>query len=174
MASSYQEPTWAVKPSHEWTLTEIKGGVEVAQYALHLRATTLLGRAIDLVQVPLHHESISRRHARIAFDVQGIPWLKDLESAHGVTVNKRRLPPEASRGKIEVDDTKKGGRGVMLFPGDTIRFGASTRLYVLEGPPEFERGALQAKMQQQKLERQQQRLQQTQQEQPVSSKLWEA
>ena len=169
MDSSYQEPIWAVKPSHKWTLTEIKGGVEMASYPLHQRATTLLGRAVEMVQIPLHHESISRRHARIAFDVQGIPWLKDLQSAHGVFVNKRRLPPEASSGKAEVDDTKKGGRGVMLFPGDVLKFGASTRIYTLEGPAEFERGAMQAKMQQQKLERQEQQRKQLQKMQHMSS-----
>jgi hypothetical protein len=147
-------------------LTEIKGGVEVATHALHERATTLLGRAVDLVHIPLHHESISRRHARIAFDVQGIPWLRDLQSAHGVTVNKRRLPPEARVGKTEavVDDALPGARGVMLFPGDVIQFGASTRMYAVDGPADFERGALQAKMQQQKLQRRRQHQQQTPQE----------
>lgn len=29
---------------------------------------------------------------------------------------------------------------MVIYPGDAIRFGASTRLYILEGPEEFERG----------------------------------
>jgi len=31
-------------------------------------------------------------------------------------------------------------RGVVLYPGDVLQFGASTRIYCLEGPPEYERG----------------------------------
>jgi pSer/pThr/pTyr-binding forkhead associated (FHA) protein len=152
--SIYKEPEWAVQPSQEWTLIEIKGGVEISRHSLHNRATSLFGRAVDQVHIPIHHESASRQHARIAFDAQGIPWLKDLNSTHGVTVNKRKLPPE-SIGKTESNAHQKGSRGVMIFPGDMLQFGASTRFYTLEGPPEFERGAVQAKLQQQHLQQQQ-------------------
>lgn len=158
-AAPYQEPEWAVQPPpiQEWTLIEIKGGVEVTRHALHTRPTTVLGRAIDMVHIPLHHESASRQHARIAFDADGIPWLKDLQSTHGVTVNKRKLPAE-SISKTESNGVKKGSRGVMIFPGDILQFGASTRFYTLEGPPEFDRGAIQAKLQQGRWQQQQQQL----------------
>ena len=93
---SYQEPEWAVKPSQgEWYLTEIKGGMEVGKYRLDKRATTIFGRATDMVHIPLNHESASRQHARISFDSQGIPWLRDLKSTHGTACNKRPLPPQA-------------------------------------------------------------------------------
>ena len=36
---------------------------------------------------------------------------------------------------------KRGSRGVVIYPGDAIKFGCSTRIFVLEGPEEFERGA---------------------------------
>ena len=150
---SYHEPDWAEKPCDDvWKLIEIKGGVEVAKYPLSERSTTVLGRAVEQVHIPLHHLSISRQHARIAFDSQGIPWLKDLQSAHGVTVNKRKLPM-AAIGKSESNAHHKGAQGVMLFPGDMLQFGASTRFYLIEGPAHFERGAMQAKLEQQKLER---------------------
>ncbi|KAG7361100.1 FHA domain containing protein [Nitzschia inconspicua] len=154
-SSYYKEPEWAVTPSHEWTLTEIKGGVEVCRHHLHVRPTTIFGRAVEMVHIPIHHESASRQHARIAFDAQGIPWLKDLQSTHGVTVNKRKLPPE-SIAKTESNTHQKGSRGVMIYPGDVLQFGASTRFYTLEGPSEFERGAMQAKLQQQQLQQRQQ------------------
>jgi hypothetical protein len=35
----------------------------------------------------------------------------------------------------------RGSRGVVIYPGDAIKFGCSTRIFVLEGPEEFERGA---------------------------------
>ncbi len=131
----YQEPEWATAPTPavSWTLTEIKGGVEVDRHHLN-RTTTVLGRAADMVHLPLHHQSISRQHARIAFCRNGIPWLRDLQSAHGTFVNKRRLPAEAC-GKVESNSNQKGSRGVVLKVGDVLRFGASSRYFVLEGPP---------------------------------------
>jgi pSer/pThr/pTyr-binding forkhead associated (FHA) protein len=160
---SYQEPEWAQIPPpeyHQWFLLEIKGGVEVAKYPLHSRKCTILGRAADQVHIPLSHESISRQHARIAFDSQGIPWLRDLQSTHGTTCNKKRLPPLAV-GKQETNVRTKGARGVMIYPGDVLQFGASTRIYCVEGPAEFERGAIQAR------QIQQEQLQQQHMEQPA-------
>lgn len=154
---SYQEPEWAQLPPPEyqqWFLLEIKGGVEVAKYALHSRKCTVLGRAADQVDIPLTHESISRQHARIAFDSQGIPWLRDLQSTHGTTCNKRPLPPLAM-GKQETNLRTKGARGIMIFPGDVLQFGASTRIFCVEGPSAFERGAIQARqIQQEQLQEQ--------------------
>jgi len=144
---TYVEPEWAHKPSHEWILTEIKGGMEVAKYNLEERATTILGRALDMVHLPLNHESASRQHARISFDSQGIPWLRDLKSTHGTRVNKRKLPPQVC-GKTESNSNKPGSRGIMVYPGDIFQFGASTRIFTLDGPPEFERGAMKAKLEQ--------------------------
>lgn len=58
-------------------------------------------------------------------------------------MNERRLPPEAcGRGEEPRNANRKGSRGVVLYPGDAIRFGASTRIYILEGPAEFERDAI--------------------------------
>ena len=38
----------------------------------------------------------------------------------------------------------------MVFPGDVLRFGASTRIYCVDGPEDFNRGSFQAKQQQAK------------------------
>jgi pSer/pThr/pTyr-binding forkhead associated (FHA) protein len=149
MASPYQEPSWAVAPKENccWTLLEVKGGVEIATHKLS-KACTLLGRAIIESDcdddIPLAHESCSRFHARIAFDGRGIPWLRDLASAHGTTVNRKKLPP-AAVGKVESISPKAGSRGVVLHPGDVMQFGASTRMYCLEGPLEYEREAAEVK-----------------------------
>jgi pSer/pThr/pTyr-binding forkhead associated (FHA) protein len=137
---SYSKPPWAHTPSASWKLLEIKSGVQAAAHSLS-QDCTVLGRAVDLVDVALPHESISRIHARIAFDGLGTPWLRDLQSTHGVTVNKKPLPVAAT-GKDESNSTKAGARGVVIYPGDIIQFGASTRLYVVEGPDEFARGAI--------------------------------
>ena len=132
----YQEPSWAVPPPKDanWTLLEIKGGIPVASHSLNNNKCTLLGRASPHIQ--LHHESCSRLHARIAFDSQGTPWLRDLSSTHGTTVNRQRLPP-AAIGNFESTTTKRGSRGIVLYPGrfttvwcinTNILFGRTTRI----------------------------------------------
>ena len=92
----------------------------------------------------------SRLHARIAFDSTGTPWLRDLGSGNGTTINKKNLPPQ-SIGKLEANTPatmkKPGSRGVIVYPGDVIQFGASTRIYVLNGPCYFDRGAMKARKQ---------------------------
>ena len=131
---SYEEPDWAIQPSAKssWMLTEIKSGVETAKHELYTRSTTIIGRAVDMVHIPLHHESISRQHARISFDSMGQPWLRDLQSSHGSFVNKKKLPRE-SIGKVESNSLHKGTRGIKLFVGDILTFGASTRYFSLAG-----------------------------------------
>jgi pSer/pThr/pTyr-binding forkhead associated (FHA) protein len=136
----HPDPPWSRPPQHEWVLTEIKDGVEVATHRLDCRSV-VLGRAADQVHITLAHPSISRHHARIAFDGQGTPWLRDLQSTHGVTINKKAYPKVAI-GRNESDSTKPGARGVVLYPGDVLQFGASTRIFCLEGPEEFARGAI--------------------------------
>mmetsp|Transcript_49094 Transcript_49094/g.53002 ORF Transcript_49094/g.53002 Transcript_49094/m.53002 type:complete len:600 (-) Transcript_49094:1996-3795(-) len=131
---NYKEPDWAVKSSVEsWILTEIKRGVEITKHPVYTRSTTIIGRAVDQVHISLQHESISRQHARISFDSMGQPWLRDLQSAHGSFVNKRKLPQE-SIGKVESNSLQKGARGVKLSVGNILTFGASTRYFLLEGP----------------------------------------
>ena len=161
--------SWACPPQHGWSLDEIKQGNVVDTYSLNDIIQThcnsrnsdddhcgvTFGRIADdpsLVDIVTSHESCSRRHARIAFDRDGTPWLRDLGSGNGTFVNERRLPPEAcgkeyasSGASNNVNSNRKGSRGVMLFPGDAIRFGASTRIYILEGPEEFERDAIELK-----------------------------
>jgi pSer/pThr/pTyr-binding forkhead associated (FHA) protein len=69
--------------------------------------------------------------------------LRDLASAHGTTVNRKKLPPAI--GNVESASPKAGSRGLVLYPGDVLQFGASTRLFCLEGPPEYECGVAKVK-----------------------------
>lgn len=100
------------------------------------------------MSIPTAHPSCSRIHARLAFDEMGRAWLKDMGSMHGTRVNKRPLPDEAcvrkgSQQQEEVEEEVEDGggrrKGVMIFCGDVISFGESTRLYCVIGPEEFER-----------------------------------
>ena len=133
------DPSTTTAP--EWKLLQVKEGVVVATHNLSHQACTVLGRAVDQVDIVLQHESCSRQHARIAFDGQtGTPWLLDLHSTHGTTVNRRPLPAAARHAEIYTTDDKTGSRGVILYPFDVLQFGASTRKFCLEGPADYERG----------------------------------
>lgn len=146
------DPPWAKipHPQYPWSLTEIKDGVSVAVHPLGIAnvnnnnnttgCTTVIGRCDETVDIILRHDSVSRIHARIAFD--GVrPWLKDWQSAHGVRVNRKSLP-RAAIGRHESNSLVPGARGVLLYPGDILQFGASTRIFCLEGPEEFARGVV--------------------------------
>ena len=153
---SYTPPSWCRPPKseHSWSIDEIKGGVLIASHTL-TDASTTFGRAADVVTIPTLHESCSRVHARIAFDSTGTPWLRDLGSGNGTLVNGKRMPTAAIGkevlGEAEIRRQREGSRGVVVYPGDTIKLGASTRMYCLNGPEEFDRGAIKARMEAAKL-----------------------
>ncbi|KAJ2493786.1 hypothetical protein IWW37_000172 [Coemansia sp. RSA 2050] len=68
----------------------------------------------------MDHVSISRHHAVMQFtDDQLLPSLVDLGSSHGSFVNKRQIPSH---------------QPLNLRIGDQIRFGASSRIWILGSP----------------------------------------
>ncbi|KAL7451251.1 hypothetical protein ACHAWC_003074, partial [Mediolabrus comicus] len=163
-SSSWQPPSWSHIPptTQQWHLDELKNGHVVSTHSLNdiltsnnnsssqRRRCITFGRLPDSSQIDIQtaHESCSRLHARIAFTSRGIPYLKDLGSNNGTFVNNVRLPMEAcgkweytAEGGSNNNREARGSRGVVIYPGDAIKFGCSTRIFVLEGPEEFERGA---------------------------------
>ena len=94
----------------------------------------LLGRQTDVCDIVLAHMSISRQHARLqraSFPPSGsVPSflltqgfsVTDLASTHGTFLNHHKLEPQAPE---------------LLHVGDQLRFGESTRIYVVTGPEEF-------------------------------------
>lgn len=96
------------------------------------RSCWLVGRERQVVDFPLDHPSCSKQHAALQFrfvekrnefgDRIGKvkPYLIDLESANGSSVNGETIP---------------AGRYVEVMDKDVIRFGISSREYVLMLPP---------------------------------------
>lgn len=109
----------------------IKNGTIIESCPLASRGKEFLvfGR-VPTCDVELEHPSISRLHAVVQFGPEDSVLLFDLDSAHHTFVNKARAPPRTY---------------VELHEGDQVRFGASTRVYVLQGraraakPPEAEK-----------------------------------
>lgn len=130
----YHEPPEARKPpaKEPWRLYVFKGNDLLEVVELSERSCWLVGRERLVVDFPLDHPSCSKQHAAIQFrfvekrnefgDKIGRvrPYLIDLDSANGSSVNGDPIPPS---------------RYVELRDKDVVRFGHSSREYVLMLPP---------------------------------------
>ncbi|EKV05911.1 hypothetical protein PDIG_81080 [Penicillium digitatum PHI26] len=130
----YHEPPEARKPPSKeaWRMYVFKGQDLLETVELGERSCWLVGRERMVVDFPLDHPSCSKQHAVLQFrfvekrneygDRIGKikPYLIDLESANGSSVNGETIP---------------AGRYVEVMDKDVIRFGLSSREYVLMLPP---------------------------------------
>lgn len=126
----YHEPSEARKPLAKdvWKLFVFKGADIVDTIELSIRSCWLVGREQAVVDMLAEHPSISKQHAVIQFryiekkneygDKLGRvrPYLIDLDSANGTSLNKEEI---------------SGSRYLELRDKDMIQFGHSTREYVL-------------------------------------------
>ncbi|CEJ56414.1 Putative Transcriptional regulator SNIP1 [Penicillium brasilianum] len=129
----YHEPPEARKPpaKEAWRFYVFKGEDLLEVVELGERSCWLIGRENRVVDFPLEHPSCSKQHAALQFryvekrnefgDRIGKvkPYLIDLESANGSHVNGEAIP---------------AGRYVEVMDKDVIKFGLSTREYVLMLP----------------------------------------
>ncbi|XP_059661936.1 FHA domain-containing protein DDL-like isoform X3 [Cornus florida] len=125
----FTEPPDARKPDIRWRLYVFKGG-EVLNEPLyvHRQSCYLFGRERRVADIPTDHPSCSKQHAVLQYrqvdkeqadgmlSKQVRPYLMDLGSTNGTFLNDNRIDPE---------------RYYELFEKDTIKFGNSSREYVL-------------------------------------------
>ncbi|KAK4751771.1 hypothetical protein SAY87_020569 [Trapa incisa] len=125
----FTEPPDARKPNIRWRLYVFKGG-EVLNEPLyiHRQSCYLFGRERRVADVPTDHPSCSKQHAVIQFrqvekeqpdgtlSRQIRPYLMDLGSTNKTFLNDNPIEPQ---------------RYYELFEKDTIKFGNSSREYVL-------------------------------------------
>ncbi|KAF2144445.1 uncharacterized protein K452DRAFT_197995, partial [Aplosporella prunicola CBS 121167] len=130
----YHEPPDARKPPAKdaWRLYVFKASDVLATHELSGRSCWLFGRESLIADVLLEHPSASKQHAALQFRhtvrvsefgdrVQKVrPYLIDLESSNGSFLNGERV---------------EGGRYVEVRTGDVLKFGDSTREYVVMLPP---------------------------------------
>lgn len=126
----YHEPPEARKPppKDKWKLFVFKGKDLVDTIELSNRSCWLVGRESAVVDLLAEHPSISKQHAVVQFrytekrnefgDRIGKvkPYLIDLESANGTELNEEKIPDR---------------RYLELRPKDVVKFGSSTREYVV-------------------------------------------
>ncbi|KIW14996.1 hypothetical protein PV08_07783 [Exophiala spinifera] len=130
----YHEPPEARKPpsSQRWRLYVFKGEEIVDTLDLYTQSCWLFGREVSVCDYALEHPSCSKQHAVIQFryiekrnefgDKIGKvrPYIIDLESGNGTTLNEDPVPE---------------GRYMELRDKDVIKFGHSTREYMVQLPP---------------------------------------
>ncbi|KAK0201852.1 hypothetical protein DFS33DRAFT_1455670 [Desarmillaria ectypa] len=141
----YNEPPEARKPVLGWRLYVFKGSEQVELLHIQRQSAYLFGRDRLVADIPIDHPSCSKQHAAIQYryiqeknefgDVKGSvkyvgdrvhgsrrihssfrPFIIDLESTNGTHVNDEVVPPS---------------RYYELRASDVIKFGLSTKEYVL-------------------------------------------
>ncbi|KIM43321.1 hypothetical protein M413DRAFT_69501 [Hebeloma cylindrosporum] len=124
----YNEPPEARKPILGWRLYVFKDTEQVELLHIHRQSAYLVGRDRLVADIALDHPSCSKQHAAFQYryiqekDEYGTskgvvkPFVIDLESTNGTLVNDEAIPP---------------ARYYELKAGDVIKFGLSTREYVL-------------------------------------------
>ncbi|XP_034713303.1 kanadaptin isoform X1 [Etheostoma cragini] len=125
----YTEPPWGgVAPDIPYALEILKNGTIVDTVPLTQKSYFVVGR-LPVCDVSLEHPSISRYHAIIQYRRQAGEgesvgeergfYVHDLGSTHGTVVNKNKIPTKTY---------------IRLRVGHVLKFGGSTRLFILQGP----------------------------------------
>jgi smad nuclear-interacting protein 1 len=131
---AYVPPLDAKEPSVRWRLYVFRGKEAIDEpIRLYGRAHFLFGRDRVVVDVPTDHPSCSKQHAVVQYrmteqrtdaEFTGVrrtvkPYLFDLGSTNGTFLNSERVEPR---------------RYIELREGDVLKFGESSRDYVLLHP----------------------------------------
>lgn len=118
----YEEPEWGGLPAADFSLEVLKDGAIVETIDTRGKSHLTLGRTPNN-DVVLEHPSSSRLHAVLQFQDGGAEaFLYDAGSTHGTFVNKRQLKPHVH---------------APVFVGDQLKFGQSSRAFILSGALEL-------------------------------------
>jgi hypothetical protein len=119
--TGYHPPDWSAVPKEPFNLEVLKDGLIIDTIHLADKVYFTLGRQHDIVDIPMDHPSISRIHAVLNYRNDGSLMLLDLNSAQGTYLNKSICEKNVYH---------------RVYVGDIIKFGASTRKYIVNGPDE--------------------------------------
>ncbi|KAF9985148.1 Kanadaptin [Mortierella antarctica] len=134
----YHKPAWSGYPNQQFFFEVIKNGVIVDRVMAPEKEFLVIGR-LPLCDLEMEHPSLSRYHAIVQFKSNGECFIYDLNSSHGTKLNKTKIPPQMH---------------VALKPGDQLRFGESTRIYLFQTEQEVDQEEEDRKMVASMIERQ--------------------
>ncbi|XP_002740817.1 smad nuclear-interacting protein 1-like [Saccoglossus kowalevskii] len=124
----YNEPPEARKPKRRWRMYPFKGDEALPLLHIHRQSAYLFGRDRHIADIPVDHPSCSKQHAVLQYRLveyerddativrQVRPYVIDLESSNGTFVNNNKI---------------EHSRYVELREKDVIKFGFSSREYVI-------------------------------------------
>ncbi|KAK3577833.1 hypothetical protein CHS0354_000229 [Potamilus streckersoni] len=124
----YNEPPEARKPKKRWRLYPFKNDEALQVLHIHRQSAYLIGRDRLVADIPVDHPSCSKQHAVLQYRMVDLkredgtvgkrvaPYIIDLDSSNGTYVNNVKIEPR---------------RYVELFEKDVIKFGCSSRDFVL-------------------------------------------
>ena len=129
---TWAEPSDAAKPTEMWRFYAFSSSNEEQQTLhLHRESAYLVGRDQRVVDIHVDHETVGEQHAVVQFRMKTYPeppgslkpprravrpYIMDLESSHGTSINGARI---------------ETARYVELFEKDVLSFGAAKAEYVL-------------------------------------------
>lgn len=114
--STWQPPDWAIEPRPGVHYLEVLKDGEVLDRINLDKRKHIFGRQFHTCDYVLDHQSVSRQHAAVVPHKNGSVYVIDLGSAHGTFVANERLTKDSP---------------VELEAGQSLRFAASTRIYIL-------------------------------------------
>lgn len=116
----FTEPDDAAKPRERWRVYVFKDDDVAETLHIHRQSAFLVGRLKDIADILTMHPSCSGQHAVIQFRLRPgdlvLPYVMDLDSTNGTFLNDAKI---------------EAARYVELRHKDVLRFGSSTRDYVL-------------------------------------------
>ncbi|RUS69568.1 hypothetical protein EGW08_022669 [Elysia chlorotica] len=122
----YTEPLWSGKVEENYSFEVLKNGSIIGNVPLSSKPFHVFGR-LPSCDVTLEHPSLSRHHAVVQYSVISTEthekgwYVYDLDSTHGTWLNKKKITPKVYH---------------RLRVGYILKFGGSSRLHILQGPPE--------------------------------------
>ncbi|KAL1832326.1 hypothetical protein ACET3Z_001977 [Daucus carota] len=114
--STWQPPDWAIEPRPGVHYLDVLKDGEVLDRINLDKRKHIFGRQFQTCDYVLDHQSVSRQHAAVVPHKNGSVYVIDLGSAHGTFVANERLTKDSP---------------VELEAGQSLRFAASTRVYIL-------------------------------------------
>jgi len=127
-AVKYSEPADARAPDKAWRLYVFKGEEQLDPIRINKQSHYVFGRDHQVAHIPVDHPSCSKQHAvlqfrqkeamlldgRVAIMIK--PYIIDLESTNGTFINNEKI---------------EGAKYYELLEKDVIKFGFSSREYVI-------------------------------------------
>lgn len=135
----YAEPPEAKIPKRRWRLYPFKGEQSLPVLYIHRQSGYLIGRDRKICDIAVDHPSCSKQHAALQFRL--VPYERD-DGSTGKRVRPYVIDLESANGTFVNNNKIESKKYVELLEKDVIKFGFSTREYVLlhESSKEEEEG----------------------------------